>query len=637
MADREEEDHICPVQFSAQEGRIKKVGSHPVTIKFDNVTYKIITKKTGFRIGKRTSSNLKLADDSNEKVILKGITGMVQPGEMLAILGPSGCGKTSLLTALGGRLVVGGKLGGTITYNGKPYFSNAMNRNTGYVSQDDKFYAHLTVTETLMFTALLRLPNTITKEEKRIRTEEVITQLGLTGCKNNIMGGPFIRGVSGGERKRASIGQEILTNPSLLLLDEPTTGLDSTSAQQVVSMLGALASEGQRTVLMSIHQPSSKLFYMFHKILLLSDGNPLYFGKGDETMEYFSSIDYSSSVAMNPSDFLVDLANGVYLDDLDEERRKDVKQGLVLAYKNNLLNRLKEEQKLEVHNSGLSRYGQMDKDVGQWPTTWDQEFSVLLKRDLVERKHVSFSVMQVCEMLIMSFLCGILWWKSSINQIEDQIGFIFFSNMYWSLAPMFTAILTFPQERMMIIKEQSSRMYRLSSYFIARNVADLPMELALPSIFVTVTYWTAGFKPTVGSFLETLAVVLYNVLVSQGLGLAIGSTIMNPRMGTVLGGILSQGFLLACGFYIRNVPSFISWIKYLSHNYYVYKLLLGSQYKNDDLYPCGPNVSCRVGNNPTIKNVGLGNEVISVVALGLMLVGYRVIAYMSLKKLRETK
>ncbi|KAI3994930.1 hypothetical protein MKX01_041339 [Papaver californicum] len=639
MADREEEeDHIYPMQFSEQEARIKKVNRYPVMLKFDNVTYKIITRKTGFRIGERTYSKLKLEDDnSNEKVILKGITGMVHPGEMLAILGPSGCGKTSLLTALGGRLVVGGQLCGTITYNGKPYLSNAMNRNMGYVAQDDKFYVHLTVTETLMFTALLRLSNTITKEEKIIRTEEVITQLGLTGCKNSIMGGPFLRGVSGGERKRVSIGQEILTNPSLLLLDEPTSGLDSTSAQQVVSMLGTLASEGHRTVLMSIHQPSSKLFYMFHKILLLSDGNPLYFGKGDETIEYFSSIGYSSSVAMNLSDFLVDLANGVYLDDLDEENGKDVKQGLVLSYKNNLLNKLMEEQKPEVNDNGLSRYGQMDKDVGQWPTTWGQEFSVLLKRNLLERKHSSFSVMHVCEMLIISFLCGVLWWKSSINQIEDQIGFIFFSNMYWSLSSMFTAILTFPQERMMLTKEQSSRMYRLSSYFIARNVADLPMELALPCIFVIVTYWMAGLKPKIGSFSVSLVVMLYNVLVSQGLGLAIGSTFMNPRVGAVLGGIVSQGFLLASGFYIRNVPSFISWIKFLSHNYYVYKLLLGSQYKNDDLYPCGPNVSCRVGSNPTITRVGLGNEVISVVALGLMLVGYRVIAYIALKRLRETK
>ncbi|RZC51269.1 hypothetical protein C5167_019691 [Papaver somniferum] len=478
-----------------------------------------------------------------------------------------------------------------------------------------------------MFTALLRLPNTITKEEKIIRAEEVITQLGLTRCKNSIMGGPFIRGVSGGERKRVSIGQEILTNPSLLLLDEPTSGLDSTSAQQVVSMLRALTSEGRQTVLVSIHQPFSKLFYMFHKILLLSDGNPLYFGRGNETIEYFSSIGYSSPVAVNLCDFLVDLANGVYLGDLADERRRDVNQGLVLANKSNLLNRMKEEEKLEVdNNNGSSRHDRTDKYIGQRPTTWGQEFSVLLKRVLLERKHESFSVLQVAQLLVVSFLSGILWWKSSINDLDDQIGFIITAIMHWSLYPMFNAILTFPEERMMLIKEQSSRMYRLSSYFIARNVTDLPMELALPIIFVIITYWMVGLKPTVRSFSVTLFVILYNVLVSQGLGLAIGSAIMNPVIGSAFGGIVSQAFLLASGFYIRNVPSFVSWIKYLSHNFYVYKLLLGSQYKNDDLYQCGANVSCRVGSNPTIKKIGLGNEVISVVALGIMLVGYRVIA-----------
>ena len=234
---------------------------------------------------------------------------MVLPGEILAMLGPSGSGKTTLITALGGRL--GGQLSGTITYNGKP-FSNQMKRNTGFVTQDDALYPHLTVTETLVFTALLRLPNSISTKDKVLHAEAVITQLGLTKCKDSIIGDPFLRGVSGGERKRVSIGQEMLINPSLLFLDEPTSGLDSTTAQRIVSTLWELASGG-RTVVMTIHQPSSRLFYMFHKVLLLSEGNPLYFGKGAEAMDYFSSIGFVPSVAMNPADFLLDLANGMCL------------------------------------------------------------------------------------------------------------------------------------------------------------------------------------------------------------------------------------------------------------------------------------------------------------------------------------
>lgn len=266
-------------------------------MQFEDVVYKVKPKKGGFSIKK---------SKSEEKTILKGVTGMVQPGEILAMLGPSGSGKTTLLTALGGRL--GGRLSGTITYNDSP-FSNAMKRNTGFVTQDDVLYPHLTVTETLIFTALLRLPNSLTKDEKTAHAEAVISQLGLNRCKNSIIGGPFLRGVSGGERKRVSIGQEMLINPSLLFLDEPTSGLDSTTAQRIVSKLWELANGG-RTIVMTIHQPSSRLFYMFHKVLLLSEGNPLYFGKGEKVMEYFASIGFAPSVAMNPSDFLLDLANG---------------------------------------------------------------------------------------------------------------------------------------------------------------------------------------------------------------------------------------------------------------------------------------------------------------------------------------
>ena len=245
-------------------------------------------------------------------MILKGVSGAVSPGELLAILGPSGCGKTTLLTALGGRLSNGRDrvTQGHITYNGKQ-FSAEVKRRTGFVAQNNVFYPHLTVAETLVFTALLRLPNSLEKEEKVLHAEAVINQLGLARCRNSIIGGRLVRGLSGGERKRISIGQELLINPSLLFLDEPTSGLDSTMAKKILVSLSKLA-EGGRTILMTIHQPASSLFYMFNKILLLSsDGSSLYFGKGEDVINYFAGIGYVPSVAMNPADFLLDLANGL--------------------------------------------------------------------------------------------------------------------------------------------------------------------------------------------------------------------------------------------------------------------------------------------------------------------------------------
>ncbi|KAF9588792.1 hypothetical protein IFM89_015716 [Coptis chinensis] len=595
---------------------IYKKANHPVILKFEDVVYKVEIKKEGCLGGKSSKSE--------EKIILNGITGEVLPGEMLAMLGPSGSGKTTLLTALGGRL--GGKLKGSITYNDKP-FSNQMKRNMGFVTQDDVLYPHLSVTETLVYTALLRLPNTVTKEEKVAHAEEVLTQLGLEKCKNSIIGGPFKRGVSGGERKRVSIGQEMLINPSLLFLDEPTSGLDSTTAQKIVSTLWELA-RGGRTVVMTIHQPSSRLFYMFHKVILLSDGNPLYFGNGAEVMNYFSSIGYTPAVAMNPADFLLDLANGIYSGE-SEEDQKSVKQSLISAYKSKA-DRVNTTIK-EIDNQLPDTVE--DKRFGRWCTTWWQQFSVLLERGLKERRHESFSGLKIGQVIVVSILCGLLWWQSDISNVQDQVGLLFFYSGFWGFFPLFQAIFTFPQEHMMLTKERSSGMYRLSSYFMARIVGDLPMELVLPTIFVIITYFMAGLKLTAGHFFETLFVLLFSVMVAQGLGLAIGAMVMDLKSATTLGSVIMLTFLLAGGYYVQHVPGFIAWTKYISLSHYTYKLFLMAQYTPNETYSCGPNVSCTVGSYPMIKLVGLDNKGIALMALAIMLVGYRLIAYLALMRI----
>ncbi|KAG6637369.1 hypothetical protein I3843_11G169200 [Carya illinoinensis] len=602
---------------------IFKRANRPVALKFVDVVYKTRSRKRGLIPQKKAKFE--------EKMILKGITGMVQPGEILAMLGPSGSGKTTLLTALGGRL--GGRLGGSITYNGKP-FSSALKRNTGFVTQDDVLYPHLTVTETLVFTSLLRLPNNFTKEEKVQHAEAVITELGLSKCKNSIIGGQFLRGVSGGERKRVSIGQEMLINPSLLLLDEPTSGLDSTTAQKIVSTLWELA-KGGRTIVMTIHQPSSKLFYMFDKISLLSEGNPLYFGRGSEAIEYFSSIGYSPSVAMNPADFLLDLANGVKSDNSNEDIVL-VKQSLSSAYKCRLDDKLKVElQETDINESHDTLE---DKQIERWSTTWWQQFSILFRRGVKERKHKSFSGLNIVEVVVIAFLSGLLWWHTDVHHLQDRIGLLFFQSGFWGFFPLFQAIFTFPEERLMLEKERSSGMYRLSSYFIASTAGDLPMELVLPTLYVTIAYWMAGLDPSAEHFLLTLFVQLYSVLVSQGLGLALGASLMDQKSATTLGSVIMLLFMLAGGYYVQHVPPFIAWIKYLSINYYTYKLLLSSQYSPSDTYPCAASVGyCLVGEYPAIKQVGLNRQAFAYVALTIMLIVYRLIAYIALMRIGVTK
>lgn len=217
-----------------------------------------------------------------------------------------------------------------------------------------------------------------------------------------------------------------------------------------------------------------------------------------------------------------------------------------------------------------------------------------------------------------------------------QIGLFFFYSGFWGFFPLFNAIFTFPQERLMLEKERASGMYKLSSYFMAMIVGDLPMELVLPSVFVTITYWMAGLKPTATSFFGCLFALLYSVLVSQGLGLAIGALVMDQKSATILGSVIMCTFLLAGGYYVQHVPSFIAWVKYVSIGQHTYKLLMVSQFKPGETYPCATNTTCLVEDFPSIKSVGLDGKVLAVVAMAIMLVGYRLVAYIALMRIGVT-
>lgn len=157
------------------------------------------------------------------------------------------------------------------------------------------------------------------------------------------------------------------------------------------------------------------------------------------------------------------------------------------------------------------------------------------------------------------------------------------------------------------------------------------MELVLPTIFVTISYWMGGLRPSMVTFALTLLIVLFNVLVAQGLGLALGAILMDVKQGTTLASVTMLVFLLAGGYYIQHIPGFMAWLKYVSFSHYCYKLLVGVQYSQDEYYQCGIRVHCRVLDFPAIKSLGLDDKWWDVAALGVMLIGYRALAYIALR------
>lgn len=159
------------------------------------------------------------------------------------------------------------------------------------MTQEDVLLGTLTVRETLTYSAYLRLPSNMTKEEVNDYVEGTLIEMGLQECADTIIGNWHLRGVSGGEKKRLSVALEILTKPSLLFLDEPTSGLDSASAFFVIQTLRNIARDG-RTVISSIHQPSSEVFALFDDLFLLSGGEIVYFGEAKLAVEVCGDLFY---------------------------------------------------------------------------------------------------------------------------------------------------------------------------------------------------------------------------------------------------------------------------------------------------------------------------------------------------------
>uniref|UniRef100_A0A4W3GVR4 ATP-binding cassette, sub-family G (WHITE), member 2b n=1 Tax=Callorhinchus milii TaxID=7868 RepID=A0A4W3GVR4_CALMI len=273
------------------------------TLTFSNISYAVNLKKT-FSIKK-----------GEEKWILQNVSGIMKPG-MNALLGPTGSGKTSLLDVLAHRKNPKGIKSGQVQLNGQ-FVDSSSHQPSAYVVQDDILMGTLSVRENLEFSANLRLSKKeYNAEERQKKVNEVIQELGLQDCASTKIGTEFLRGISGGERKRCSIGMELITSPSLLFLDEPTTGLDANTANSIMHLLYML-SRNSRTIIFSIHQPRYSIFRLFDSLTLMNKGQIIYQGPGAEALDYFTEIGFKCEPYNNPSDFFLDVINGAVTSSLE--------------------------------------------------------------------------------------------------------------------------------------------------------------------------------------------------------------------------------------------------------------------------------------------------------------------------------
>jgi len=287
LSRRAERQRWGPIHLSDDEEdeNAKMLADHkPAALTFENVSYQL-----------------------NGKQILSGISGAVHPGELLAIMGASGAGKTTFLDILARKNKVG-MTGGDFYLNGEKVRDVEFRSVIGFVDQDDTMLPTLTVHETILDSALLRLPRDMSRASKEQKVEDVERQLGIHHIRHQKIGSEESgRGISGGEKRRVGIACELVTSPSILFLDEPTSGLDAYNAFNVVECLVNLVKNYNRTVIFTIHQPRSNIVALFDQLVLLAKGRTVYSGPFESCQPYFDNIGYSCPPGFNIADYLIDL------------------------------------------------------------------------------------------------------------------------------------------------------------------------------------------------------------------------------------------------------------------------------------------------------------------------------------------
>eukprot|EP01087_Luapelamoeba_hula_P007905 TRINITY_DN1945_c0_g1_i1.p1 TRINITY_DN1945_c0_g1~~TRINITY_DN1945_c0_g1_i1.p1 ORF type:complete len:724 (-),score=171.23 TRINITY_DN1945_c0_g1_i1:51-2222(-) len=635
----------------------------PINLEWRNIHYKVILRLPPQNFFLRQLLRLPIPEFVAKFIktkktipILNDISGLVESGKMLAIMGPTGSGKTTLLNVLARRVKM--NVTGDILINGSEVKGRRLKRRMAYVLQDDVFFPNITVRDTITTTANLRLPRKLGKERKE-RVNEVLSELGLNRCSNTIIGGPFARGVSGGERKRCNIANEIVNNSSLIFLDEPTSGLDASTAMGLIVTMKNLARHGH-TVVTTIHQPSSAMFMLFDRILLLAEGGfPVYHGAARDVAPYFSSLGLMSPSNYNPADFMLEL---VTTNEKVEDGRP-VKQYLIEKYQELktggseylIPERPKasfddeEEGKDEDDNlSDKEKEAVKDMKHGpKYPTPFWLQMWLLAVRAFKQRRADIINWQHTFQLLVIAILAGLLWLDMDYKEssLGDRSGLLFFATMFWCLHSWMNALYSFPPERAVLNKERATGAYRLSAYFLGKTIAELPLELILPFMANTIIYWMSGLNRDGYTYIIFLLLTWLFVIMGGSLGLLISAYFMDVKQGVTFTVIVVLISILLGGFFIarQNLRDFIAWARWISFIKYAYEATLINEFKLPKDVTFTPSNPSQYTDNPitgqdVLDHYGVETTIWAdfIFLVGVIVVA-RLLAYLSLRFLNKVK
>jgi len=513
---------------------------------------------------------------STTKVILNKISATFRSGRLTALMGASGAGKTSLLNLLASE-VMAGHIEGCLQLNGRPVRPDALKKLSGFVFQDDVILDTATVREAVTMSATLRLPKTMSLEDKLQRVDNVLKLLHLEKCADTVIGNALVKGVSGGERKRCSVAMELVTDPPLLFLDEPTSGLDTFTASSLIHSLQQLARSG-RTVIATIHQPSSEIFHNFDDLVLLASGKVVYAGEAESAVEYFSKIGFPCPQYTNPADhFFMEVLNEAGAGTVDPAQRgkmladswESLGADWVARSKALALASPKATNKSTVFPEASTPDGVMESPQHEAGAGFWEQFKLLFRRAFRNQLRNKLLLRgRLMQTLVMAVMVSLIYLNVRHDQrgVQDRQGFLFFIVANGVMGASMGVVSTFHGERTVFTREHRSRMYSLPSYFLSKTTVELPALLLLPLIGATILYWLVGLQPDAGKFFIFAVTMILMSTVGTSIGMFVATLFEDVSQALQLLPLFLMPLMLFSGYMVNDdsIPVYFIWLKYLS-------------------------------------------------------------------------
>ncbi|KAJ4407426.1 hypothetical protein N0V91_004010 [Didymella pomorum] len=518
--------------------------------------------------------------------ILSGVDGIIEAGEMLALMGPSGSGKTTLLNVLAHRAATAdATIQQTLAINGAPTSLASFRKLTSYVEQEDALVGSLTVRETLHFAAQLALPSSVSKAERKARIEGLLLSFGLHDQSDTIIGTPIRKGVSGGQKRRVSVAAQLMTSPRILFLDEPTSGLDSAASWEVMSFVKELAKKHRFLVVASIHQPSTTTFELFDKLLLLSKGKVAYNGPVPDIKEYFAGLGYNMPLYTNPAEYVIQLVNTDF-------RRSGTKSADQLSHLHTSWT--------QSSHSALIKHQIQAKSISpdsatSLHTTHSSASPLLIPLTLIHRSFiksyrdvVAYGI-RIAMYLGLAIMMGTVWLRLAPTQanIQSFTNAIFFGGAFMSFMAV-AYIPSFLEDLALFRKERANGLYGPTSFMVANFVVGIPYLFLIAVLFSLVAYWLGNFAPGAKQFWTWVMWLFLDLLAAESLVVLLSSLI--PIFVVALAATAFANGLWMCvgGFMVQPEALNVFWryvFHYIDYQAYVFRGMMVNEFGSRD-YRC---------------------------------------------------